>query len=67
MEVLMPRIVLTVSNAELVGLLRLAHAELRAPKDQLRFILRKELEVHGFVTLESSTVSDKSCPETNNG
>ena len=39
----MPRIVLTVSNPELSGLLKLAHSELRSPKDQLRFILRKEL------------------------
>jgi len=44
-----PRIVVTVYNAELAILLRLANEELRRPQDQLRFIRRKELEVHNQI------------------
>ena len=39
----MPRIILTITNTELSELLKLAHSQLRTPKDQLRFILQKEL------------------------
>jgi hypothetical protein len=39
----MPRLVITVNFKELKALVGLALAELRSPRDQLRYILRREL------------------------
>jgi len=42
----MPRIIVSISNNELAALVRLAHCEMRDPREQLRFILRQELLEH---------------------
>lgn len=43
------RLKLPLEQAEYSALLRLARAELRSPDDQVRFIIRKELERRGLL------------------
>lgn len=43
------RIVVSLNKTERFGLTKLAEQELRSPRDQIRHILRQELERHGLL------------------
>jgi hypothetical protein len=53
----MLRIQINLSPNEAVGLNKLAHLHLRTPREQLRFLLREELQRHGL--LDSTHETDK--------
>lgn len=49
----MPRLVITLSEHEKIALISLAHREVRHPRDQVRIMVRSELERLGY--LKSAT------------
>lgn len=51
----MPRIIVTVNPVELDALVELALKELRSPRDQVRFILRRELINRNLLAEETSS------------
>lgn len=52
------RVVVALPQPEYSALLQVARDELRNPSDQLRVILRKELERHGLLPAEQSQESE---------
>lgn len=48
------RVTVTLNQPEYSGLLDIAIAELRDPRDQIRFILRQELQRRGVLPKEES-------------
>lgn len=53
------KIMLTLSEIEAAGLAQLASREVRSPREQLRFILRRELMQAGLLPPELGTGSAK--------
>lgn len=49
------KIMLTLSEIEAAGLARLSTREVRSPREQLRFLLRRELIQSGFLPPELGT------------
>ncbi|MGD0751415.1 MAG: hypothetical protein ABSA23_08395 [Anaerolineales bacterium] len=43
------KIMITLSEIEATGLTRLAHRDVRSPRDQIRFLIRRELVQSGFI------------------
>jgi len=58
----MARITVTLERQERAGLMKLADAELRSPSEQLRHILRQELERRGLwpAQADQETQSDET-------
>ncbi len=53
----MPRLILTIDFRELEALVKLALVELRNPRDQARYIIRKELCRLGLLKEEDENLS----------
>ncbi len=60
----MNRIVISLGKKERNALLKLAQTELRSPRDQARYVLRKEMERLGL--LETDTLEGGISDEENN-
>ena len=61
----MSRIVVTLGRAELEALVKLSLAEVRIPRDQVRYILRQELERRGLLpTQDAQAQATKHQEET---
>ena len=63
----MPRVVLTIREDERRALIQLSIAELRQPRDQVRFILRQELERCGLLKSTNDMAASEKTKEADNG
>jgi len=57
------RLQIALTSLEADGLLKLANADLRDPREQMRFILRKELERAGLLVLDSQSREEQPAEE----
>ncbi len=57
------RITVTLEQPEYAALLKVAVEELRNPQDQLRYILRKELDRLGFLSLTGDATREQNRKE----
>jgi hypothetical protein len=58
------KIMLTLSDLEAAGLARLASRDVRSPREQLRFLLRRELIQSGILPPELGTGAGPDLPHT---
>jgi hypothetical protein len=56
------KIMLTLSDVEAAGLAQMAASEVRSPREQLRFLLRRELSQSGLLPPEFGTESARNFP-----
>ena len=59
------RILITLSEAEVTGLAKLSTRDIRSPRDQIRFLIRRELIQSGYIdpSLGSGTARDIISPQ----
>ena len=59
------RILVTLSEAEAAGLAQLSTRDVRSPREQIRFLIRRELIQSGFVdpSLGSGSAHDITSPQ----
>lgn len=62
-KVMQQRISVTLSSSEVTALIADARANLRHPRDHMRFILRRELERRGLLPADVSAADDRPAQE----
>ena len=60
------RILVTLSEVEATGLAQLSTRDVRSPRDQIRYLIRRELVQSGFIdpSLGSGSARDITPPKT---
>lgn len=59
----MIKLQVTLDEAEADALAKLAYSELRDPRDQIRLIVRRELEKLGLLSIDTSQITFKDVKE----
>jgi hypothetical protein len=56
---MMSKVIVSLHPAEREALVKLAHSELRSPRNQARYIIRSVLKIHGFLNEDQIQPKDK--------
>lgn len=63
----MQRISITLNSEETAALIAYAQQSLRHPREQVRYVLRQELQRRGLLPADSGAADDRQAPEVQHG